>query len=227
MKTWINLSLAALLIVSVQSAVAQSQSKEKVYKWVDEEGNVHYTETLPPDFKDKKADVLDDQGITRETDLSLVPPPPAPAAKEEHPNGELPRDKSGLQRPEPLYNDKQMQQQKDALLVLRYHTEEEITDALGVEVRQLAYDSNLLITSRKSLDTAYQGTIKELADRQRAGVEIPPEQIKAVESMKRKMADNDLNLQQIRDREVATQEKFAADLERYRYLQARDANEQP
>jgi hypothetical protein len=227
MKTWTTLILAALLLVSANPCFAQKPAQEKVYRWVDEDGNVHYTESLPPDFKDKKADVLDDQGITRETDLSLVPPPPKPEVKKEQPKGELPRDKSGLERPEPLYNDAQMQQQKDALLVLRYHSEEEIQDALDVEVRQLAYDSNLLITTRKSLDTAYAGTIKELADRQRAGVALPPEEIKTIEAMKRKMAANDLNMEQIRQRELATQEKFAADLERYRYLVKRDDSEQP
>lgn len=233
MKTWIAISLTTVLLLTMDSALAQTRkpgsqaSGEKVYRWVDDEGNVHYTETLPPDFKDKKADVLDDQGITRETDLSLVPPPPKPETKKAAPTGELPRDKSGLQRPEPRYNEAQMRQQQDALLVLRYQSEEEIQDALNVEVRQLAYDSDLLTTTRKSLDTAYVGTIKDLADRQRAGVEVPPEEIKTIDSMKRKMAANDLNMQQVRERELVTREKFAADLERYRYLIARDASEQP
>ncbi len=227
MKTWIALCLTALLAVSVNSAFAQKQTKEKVYRWVDEAGNVHYTESLPPDFKDKKADVLDDQGLTRETDISLVPPPPKPEAVKEQPKDELPRDKSGMQRPEPRYSDQEMQQQQDALLVLRYHSADEIEDALEVEVRQLAYDTNLLTTSRKSLETAYAGTLKELADRQRAGVAIPPEEIKSIASMKRKMAANDLDMEQIRQREQATREKFAADLERYNYLVTRDQNEQP
>ncbi|HET6565126.1 MAG TPA: DUF4124 domain-containing protein [Xanthomonadales bacterium] len=223
MKNWICIALAALFVFGAGQGFAQSKkqqptpSGDKVYRWVDEEGNVHYTATLPPDFKDKKADVLDKQGITRETDLSLVPPPPETTAQKSS-KGELPRDSSGMVRPEPLYNPTEMQKQKDALLVLRYHSEEEINDALQVEIRQLAYDTNLLATTRKSLDNAYAGTIRELADRQRAGVEIPPEEIKNIETMKRKMAANDRNMDEIRLREKTTQEKFAADLERYRYL---------
>jgi hypothetical protein len=235
MKTWIAISLTAIFFLAMESANAQASksgakpSSEKVYRWVDENGNVHYTESLPPDFKDKKADVLDNQGITRESDVSLVPPPlpPKPIVEPEDMKGELPRDKSGLQRPEPLFSDRQVQQQHDALLVLRYHSAEEINEALRLEVRQLAYDTNLLITGRESLDTAYAGTLKDLADRQRAGVEIPPEEIRVIENMKRKMAANDLNMQQIRERELATQEKFASDLERYIYLTTRDGSEQP
>jgi hypothetical protein len=228
MKTWIALGLAAIFLLTADSTFAQKQQKpksEKVYRWVDEEGNVHYTETLPPDFKDKKTDVLDRQGLLRETDQSLVPPPPKPVAKKAPKKGELPRDKSGLQRPEPRYTDSEFQQQKDALLVLRYHSEEEILDALNVEVRQLAYDANLLTTSRSSLDTAYSGSLRELADRQRAGVALPPEDIKAIENMKRKMAANDLNMAEIKKREEQIREKFDAELERYRYLVA-EANDE-
>lgn len=230
MKIWIYLCLALMLVLTAAPSEAQNRkpqgqpSGDKVYKWVDEEGNVHYTESLPPDFKDKKTDVLDNQGLTRETDVSLVPPPQAAPPKKE-PKGELERDQSGMLRPEPLYNPSEMQKQKDALLVLRYHSEEEIEDALQVEVRQLAYDTNLLNTSRNSLETAYAGTVKELADRQRAGVELPPEEIKNIEAMKRKMAANERNMEEIRLREESTREKFAADMERYRYLAEQAAEE--
>ncbi len=228
MKTWIAIALAALFLCHAETAFSQQKqpSKDKVYRWVDDEGNVHYTESLPPDFKDKKADVLDKQGLIRETDISLVPPPPKPKAEEKPAKGELPRDKSGLQRPTPRYDDSEMQRQQDALLVLRYHSEDEIKDALNVEVRQLAYDTNLLITSRNSLETAYAGSIRDLADRQRAGVELPEADIKAIENMKRKMAANDRNMAEIKLRETTIQGKFAADLERYRYLVSQ-AEEEP
>lgn len=227
MKTWIVYALAVLFLCSANLAFGQQNkpSSDKVYRWVDEEGNVHYTATLPPDFKDKKADVLDSQGLTRETNISLAPPPPKKVVEKDAANGALPRDKSGLQRPEPLYNEAEMQKQKDALLVLRYRSEEEITDALEVEVRQLAYDTNLLTTSRKSLEASYQGNIHELADRQRAGVAIPPEELKAIESLKRKMALNKKDMQEIQARELDIQQKFATDLERYRYLVEKAAEE--
>jgi len=229
MKIRIALSLTVLLLCHAGTAFSQQNapSAEKVYRWVDEQGNVHYTATLPPDFKDKKADVLDDQGITREKDISLVPPPPKAVEEKKPAEKGLPRDTSGLQRPDPLYDDAEMQKQKDALLVLRYHSEEEITDALEVEVRQLAYDTDLLTKSRASLDASYAGNVRELADRQRAGVAIPPEELKAMENLKRRMTLNEKDMQEIQLREQETQKKFAADLERYRYLTAQSEASQP
>lgn len=228
MKTWIKWTLAALFLCSPVLAFSQQSgsSSDRVYRWVDEEGNVHYTETLPPDFKDKKADVLDDQGLTRETDISLVPPPPAADNKKQE-KGSLPTDKSGMKRPEPLYSEREVRQQTDALLVLRYRSEDEILDAQNVEVRQLAYDSNLLSASRKSLEDAYAGNVRELADRQRAGVAIPPEELKAINNLKQKMALNEKDVQAMQARELEIQQKFAADLERYRYLTGKAGEEQP
>jgi len=220
MKIWMALALSAMYFLATDAAIAQQKKpkSEKVYRWVDEEGNVHYSETLPPDFHDKKHDVLDDQGLTRETNQSLVPPPPAPAKNEKNPKGELPRDKSGLQRPAPMYTDAQMQTQKDALLVLRYDSKEEIVDALNVEVRQLVYDIDLLTTSRNSLEKAYKGGMHEMADRQRAGIQLPPEEVKALDTMKRKMVINDHRLADIKKREQEIRAGFDAELERYRFL---------
>ncbi len=227
MKTWITCVLAVLFLCSANLAFSQQNkpSAGKVYRWVDEQGNVHYSATLPPDFKDKKADVLDDQGLTRETDISLVPPPPA-AVNKGPVKGELPVDKSGMKRPEPLYSEPEVRRQTDALLVLRYRSEDEIKDALDVEVRQLAYDGNLLSTSLKSLEAAYEGNLNELANRQRAGVDIPPEELKAIENLKHRMALNEKDVQDIQARELKIQQKFAADLERYRYLVGKAAEEQ-
>lgn len=60
MKHWLPaLLLPALLVL----AVAQAQ---QVYRWVDAQGNVHYSQTPPP------ADT------TRTTVIELAPPPPDP-----------------------------------------------------------------------------------------------------------------------------------------------------
>jgi hypothetical protein len=108
------------LITGLMLAVS---ADAKVYKWVDENGEVHYSESLPPDFEDKKADVLNSEGITQQKNLSLVPPPPPPkpaaGARKKPAPAELPRDSSGQKRPTPRYTPEQVKQQQDALLLLR------------------------------------------------------------------------------------------------------------
>ena len=106
----------SLIFLSTAILAAGSAMAGKVYRWVDENGEVHYSETLPPDFEDKKHDELDDQGIVRAEDQSLVPPPPEPTVEEGF--KELPRDSSGMQRPKALYSDEEMQDRMDRFLLL-------------------------------------------------------------------------------------------------------------
>ena len=194
------------------------EAQKKVYRWVDENGEVHYTESLPPDMDDKKHDVLDSRGITREEDQSLVPPPPKPEKVSS--KGELPRDASGMQRPEPLHSPAQMKVQQDSLLLLRYHSDEEIVDAMKQEINNLAYDERLLTTSRDSLMDAYLGNIREAAERQRAGTELQPKLVGDIKNLKIRLADNSVSIASLKEREKSIKESFESQLERYRTLVA-------
>ncbi|NNL04005.1 MAG: DUF4124 domain-containing protein, partial [Xanthomonadales bacterium] len=121
---------------------------EQVYRWVDEDGNVHYTESLPPGYKDTGHDVLNERGIVVDENQKLTPQREPEKRDEEQIKaeeaGELPRDSSGLPRPKPLYTEEQKQRKMDNFLMLRYDSEQEITEAMNVEIKQLNYDRRLL-----------------------------------------------------------------------------------
>jgi len=212
------------LVTGVMLAVS---AEAKVYKWVDENGEVHYSESLPPDFEDKKADVLNNEGVTQQKNLSLVPPPPPPApppgAKQAKGPAELPRDSSGQKRPTPRYTPDQVQQQQDALLLLRYDSEQELLDAMQVEIKQLGYDAALLNGSRSSLMDAYRGNIREAADKQRAGVAVEPALIAQIDDLKQKLNSNWTTLEMLKQREAGIRQKFDADVATYRRLSAEAA----
>jgi len=207
-----------MVMISASSFGQAKEKKDQVYRWVDEEGNVHYSATLPPDFKDRKADVLDKQGITREKDISLVPPPPR--KKGEEVKGELPRDASGMKRPEPLYSDAELQRQQDALLLLRYDSDQEILDAMQVEINQLAYDERLLTTSRTSLQEAYRGNVREAAERQRAGLPVEESLAREVKVLKSRLVENGDSIARLDEREAYIRREFETNLQRYRKLVA-------
>lgn len=215
-------TLSLLCLVTGLGLTASVQAQ--VYKWVDENGEVHYSETLPPDFKDKQHDVLDNTGMTRQKDQTLIPPPPLPSAATAQP-GELPRDASGMQRPTPKYNATQMKQQQDAFLLLRYDSDQEILDAMQVEIKQLGYDAQLLSGSRSSLLDAYRGNIAEAADQQRAGQEVDPKLIAEINSLKLQLAKNAVVTATLQEREDAIRKKFGEELVTYRRLTAETAAE--
>lgn len=56
------ISVVALLSFLFVAAVAAES--ERVYKWVDENGQVHYGDSIPPEFSDLPKQVLNDHGVT-------------------------------------------------------------------------------------------------------------------------------------------------------------------
>ena len=216
MEHKISKAIFFTLIFSASLVDAGPKTEQKVYRWVDENGEVHYTQSLPPDFQDKTHYVLDEQGIVRQEGESLVPPPPEPVEEDEL--GELPRDSSGLKRPKPLYTEEQKQAKMDRFLLLRYDSEQEIEDAMTVEIKQLEYDRRLMQQSRDSMLQSYTGRIKQAANRQRSGTEVESETISSIMELQARLEVNAGSLASLKAREDDIRKDFGAELERYRYL---------
>lgn len=216
---------AALLIGLAAAPNADAQDK-KVYRWVDEEGNVHYSESLPPDFEQETHDEMSHDGIVREEGVSRLPPPPqteaeAEAEKKIDPalvKTPLPRDKSGMKRPEPLYTDVEKQQRMDRLLMLRYQSEDELIEAKEVEINQLEYDEQLLTATASSLEASLRSNIDVAGHRQRAGLEVKEETLREIAGIRARLRENERSLQGLKRREENIRETFNRDIERYREL---------
>ncbi len=208
----------ALLFLSAAILAADSKNAGKVYRWVDENGEVYYSEKLPPDFEDKKHDELDRRGFVRSTDQTLVPPPRPPKPKIDEGFKDLPRDSSGMKRPKPLYSDEELQSRMDAFLLLRYSSEQEILNAMAVEISQLEYDRILLQTSRMSLTESYRGQIREAANRQRSGVQVDPKIVKSIANFQSRLESYGTSLAVLQEREEKITADFEAQLKRFQYL---------
>lgn len=223
-----SFSMAVLLAGLFIGGTAQA---EKVYRWVDEDGNVHYTETLPPDHKDTGHDVLNERGIVLDEGLKLTPEVKEEAKSEEQVKaeeaGELPRDASGLPRPKPLYTEAEKQQRMDNFLMLRYESEQEIIDAMNVEIKQLNYDRRLVEGSHNSMLEAYRGLIRVAADKQRAGQQVNETDTREMSDLRSRIASNGRSLSKLDDREQSIRQEFQVQLDRYRALVEKYAEDEP
>ena len=209
-----RLQITFLLIAGV--FLAANASAAEVYRWVDENGEVHYSESLPPNFQDQGHDVLNERGIVLDEDQSLTPTPPEEVPDEEQLQ-ELPRDSSGMQRPKALYSEAELQRRMDNFLMLRYGSEQEITDAMNVEIKQLDYDRRLLTTTRESMEEAYRGQIRQAANRQRAGQQVDEKTAIEINRLQARLAENSRSLDYMEIREVDIRAEFGKQLERYRF----------
>ncbi|MEE4216042.1 MAG: DUF4124 domain-containing protein [Xanthomonadales bacterium] len=214
---------AAVLAITVAALLASAVAMaQKVYRWVDEEGRIHYTEALPPDFKDKGHDILSESGIVTDENQKLTPEAPPEEETEQQAEaeelGELPRDSSGLPRPKPLYSEAERQAKMDSFLTLRYKSEEEITEARDVEIKQLNYDRRLLEGSRDSMNDSYRGQIRVAANKQRAGLAVSEDVRYQIADLQQNLAENADELSKLDQREQTIRTGFQEELDRYRYL---------
>jgi hypothetical protein len=220
-------TLAAALLLLSGPALAQ---QKKVYRWVDEDGNVHYTESVPPEHRDSGHDVLNDQGLVVGENQRLTPQKTEDDKSEEEIKAEeaseLPRDSSGLPRPKPLYTEAEKQQRMDNFLMLRYESEQEITDAMDVEIKQLNYDRRLIEGSQASIMEAWRGEIHEAANRQRAGQSVDDGVQKKITRLQSELTQNNRELAALTAREEKIRADFQAQLERYRFLLEKYAEEE-
>jgi len=217
-----RLRITFLLIAG--AFLAANASAAEVFRWVDENGEVHYSESLPPNFKDQGHDVLNERGIVTDEDQSLTPEPPEVVPDEEQLQ-ELPRDSSGMQRPKALHSEAEMQRRMDNFLMLRYGSEQEITDAMNVEIKQLEYDRRLLTTTRESMEEAYRGQVKQAGNRQRAGQQVDAKLADEINQLQTRLAENSRSLGYLEARELDIRGEFGKQLERYRFLEEEWAEE--
>lgn len=194
--------LAALLLA--QAAVAA----QNVYRWKDDNGEVHYTKALPPDAGNRPYDVLSPSGMLIEhVDPSVKPEPDPKQAAAGKRKG-----------PVPLYSEEEKRRIGDRLLLLKYASEEEIMEAMKLEIDQLKYDQHLIDSSTRSVVQSLTGQIRSAANRQRAGVEAMPEQLHEIRKLQHRLRNNDQARLKLDERVEKIRANFLADLERYRLL---------
>jgi hypothetical protein len=72
--------LIILIIIALMSLPAMSQ---KLYRWVDKDGNVHYSDQVPPEAEDQARDQLNESGMVVDSIDKAAAPEQAEAASEE------------------------------------------------------------------------------------------------------------------------------------------------
>ena len=193
--------LLIFLALPVGSALAQV-----VYRWVDDEGKVHYNTTLPAEYANRPHQIMKD-GIV----IKSIDDPSKPALTEEEVEKEKIRE-----NPEEAARQKQVR--ADRLLVLKYRSEEELLDAMKVEIDNLSYDARLIEQSRHSAMSSIMGQIREAADRQRSGLEPDPGTAEKIARLRARLAEGARSKQSLEQREKQIRNLFNSELERYRFL---------
>jgi hypothetical protein len=198
--------LLALLLLAAPAGHAADG--KKLYKWVDDNGEVHYSDTVPPQAAPKGKDVLNDAGITvHKIDAAKTP---AQIAEEER-QAKLRAKKRHLAKE---------QAARDRRLLNTFASEQDIINTRDAKISAL---ENLIRISEgtvKSLNEKLSGLMKTAADHERAGRKVPPYVLQRMHSARNQVRSTEQYIAKKRSEQEAVRKQYERDIKRYRQITA-------
>lgn len=181
------------------------------YRWVDEQGHVHYSDRMPPESVDRAYSVISPQGITvKNIDKAKTPEQLA----EER---EIQRQREEDQRQE---RERRLQ---DRILLDTYST---VDDLIDTRDRHIATLEGLIDVSQhklSNLNTELDKITKMAANLERAGKPVSGELRDDINNLRGQIERENSFIRAQRAQQDEIRAKFAADVARYNQLRAAQA----
>lgn len=195
-------SLTALVVlVAFSNASAQT-----VYKWVDEDGETHYSQTLPPERVQQEHAQLDGEGrVTREIERALTSEERAALAERLRAE----RDEAQRQR---------LKAQEDRLFLAAYPTEEAVIDSVDAQRDVLMAEFESVDSLIEQARARLNQSVNQAASMQRGGRDVPDHIRNDIARARANLADLNARHGELEDEIDGLDELLAESLARYRRL---------
>jgi hypothetical protein len=212
--TRLMIVLISLIAVSA-TAISAPTSHKRLYRWVDEDGTVHYTDTIPPSAVEKGRTELSPAGVR----VKAVPPAKSPEAVAQE--AELER----LRREQQELIERQ--RAADRVLLQSFRSEDDIIMARDGKMAAL----DVMIEVTRNNIGRQQRTLANLradaADQERAGKPVPEQLSKSITGMERSIRDAYGVILDRQDQKGSIYDAFDKDLQRFRELKRLPVARQP
>lgn len=185
---------ATLVLFAAFSASAEA----KLYKWVDDRGETHYGEVVPPEYANKDKIQFSDKG--REIKKKE-------ASKDDAPGKMSAEDQATID-----------QRRKDKALINTYSNEKEIDLARDRNLQQVEARISGIHLMQQSAQSSLDGYRKEADDIQRAGKKVPFSLKSDITLAEQKIAKFKQELVIAEEKAASVRASFEADKVRYREL---------
>ncbi|MDH4259917.1 MAG: DUF4124 domain-containing protein [Gammaproteobacteria bacterium] len=200
---------ALLLALLAGSAYGASDTQQKLYRWVDKNGQVHYGDSIPPEYAEQDRDVLNRHGVAVGHEEGLVTPEEARA--------KAAADKAA--------KDIQIQKQRDRTLLQVYQSVEEIEvlrdRRLELIEAQLTIQQQSLANLRAKHIQLEKQAARFLPRSQEPDAQPLPDELKLdLQRSASDIATQQQNLDKKRVERETIRTTFGADIKRFRELKA-------
>jgi hypothetical protein len=206
-----RLITSTILLGLVLPLAVGAQDSRQTYKWVDDEGQAHYGDSVPPEYADKRKAVLNEQGVAvgqvegKKTEEQL-------AAEEKEKELEMQRE---------------LQLRADKALLATYLTQEEIEMHRDRRVELFRAQARVTELYLRNLSRRLD-QLKQEAGRYRPYSSDPnaemidPSLVEEIEETDDAIGRHEQNLQKFRQEERDIIDRFDGDIRRFRILKGID-----
>ncbi|MAT65082.1 MAG: hypothetical protein CMN57_05520 [Gammaproteobacteria bacterium] len=202
-------SISGWLLLALMLALLPLQSESaRLYKWVDEQGNVHYGDKVPPEYSRQERKVLNDQGVQVDTlEAAKTPEQIAEERRLEEIRREEER-KAARQRAH------------DRMLLSTFTTEDDMIMTRDGKIA--AIDSVIRITRGRidKLEQEIEQDTRRAANLERAGRAVPKDLDERIAGNRERIQRYENFIESKQAEQEAIRRQFEADIRRFRELRA-------
>ena len=201
---WLAVTLGSLTMVLA------TQAQAKLYKWVDDAGEVHYGDKIPPRYSKQQHQELNDRGIqvkAIERKKTQAEKDAEQAAKSEE-----------QERVEAERKMQAEKSRKDQILLDTFTVERDLLIMRDDRLSAIDSTVNLTATYNKQLEKQLETTQQRIDGLEASKREVPENVIKKVKNLKGQLEKNITHIGRLQKDRVLLEKQFKDDLVRFREL---------
>jgi hypothetical protein len=193
-------------LLAMTFAFATDTADAKMYRWVDEDGKVHYSDQVPPSEAKQARSELNSRGI--EVDRVEAAKTPEEIARQR----ELEKLRAEQQR---LI---EKQEAEDRVLLATFRSEDDIIMARDGKITAVTVMISILRNNIKNAKARLAELQMVAAERERSGKKIFPITLQQIEERRNQIKESYASILQREQEQEEIRKKFQYDLDRFRIL---------
>lgn len=203
----LRLSTSVVLITTL--AWTGYANAAKLYRWVDANGEVHYTDSLPPEQAGQAHRQLNEQGVTvQQVDK---------AKSREQIAAEKKAQEESARRAAEAEQARKIQAERDRALLHTYVNEQDIIESRDRNIATIEGSINLSTSNLEKLRSQAEALRNDLAQA-KPGTEVATKVESALRQTQEQIRDFESFIDRKRAEQSSLQQKFDEDLRRFREL---------
>jgi hypothetical protein len=200
----------SLIVAATQPAIA---GNKRLYQWTDDQGNVHYSDKVPPEASKKERRVLDEQGLmVDKLDRAKT-------------SEEIAEEKRQQKIREAQEEKAREQAERDRVLLNTYESEQDIVNLRDSKVQTVENIIQISQRRKEKLQERLQSLMHRAADLERAGKPVTGDLESRIANTRGQILKTDEFIDRKKGEQTEIRKDYEKDIQRYRELQA-EMNEQ-